>query len=960
MKRLTFLLLIAALAAQTQAGVPDPTGAWEFNPPDPSRATIGAPLELVGTVEKVAGIDADDGAIQIGEGSYYICTHGVAPNGGGAKVNEWTLLIDFSYPPSSRSDPPNGYNDLFQTNPTDADDADWTINSSGAIGIGAVGYSSASGYTTQGDTWYRMVLVVDNGTRHDLNMDGVVAHKGTQQGVDGRFSLASTILLFCAGNNQDRDDAPINVSAVAFWDTALDADQVLALGRAGDKFYSQTSAWDPTPADGSDDVPVTTGLSWAAGEFAATHDVYFGLSREDVAAAAPATLIAEGLALDVDSLEIERLDYGQTYYWRVDEVNATPDSTVFKGSVWSFTTETYAYPITSLTVTASAEQPTSPAIRTIDGSGLDALDQHGVDLKTMWATPGGLPAWIQYEFDKEYKLHELWVWNSNSELEAFMGFGSKDVAIEYSSDGEIWTPLENVPPFAQGTGKATYTANTVVDFGEVMAKYVRLTISAGWGATGMVGLSEVRFFYTPAQAFEPSPSDGATGVDLDAELTWRLGREATSHEVYFGTDATAVADGTVTAETVTDPRYIPSAMEFGTTYYWKVDEVGDAGTYEGELWSFTAQEFAPIDDFESYDDDMEGGTTIWHAWMDGVTTKASGSQVGYTDAPFAEQKIVHGGRQSMPLMYDNETTFSFSEAEREFDTAQNWTGNGATDVCLWTRGYPALTTVAVAETSGKMDLTGAGTDIWSTSDEFTYAYKTLTGDGALVARVVSTGTGSQTWAKGGVMIRDSLAGSSMQAMMAMTTPGANGASFQYRTATGGTSAGTDSSSAVAAPYWVKIERSGEIFRGFVSANGTNWTQVGTATIAMTDPVYIGLCVTSHEAGVDRTYQFDSIASTGAVAGAWQGAVIDSPQFNAAANMYLLIQDSNGKSATATSATAVTAADWTQWTIPMADFAGVNFAKVKKMVITVGDKNATTAGGSGIVFIDDIGFGRSAE
>ncbi|MEN6576958.1 MAG: hypothetical protein ABFD90_11495, partial [Phycisphaerales bacterium] len=67
-----------------------------------------------------------------------------------------------------------------------------------------------------------------------------------------------------------------------------------------------------------------------------------------------------------------------------------------------------------------------------------------------------------------------------------------------------------------------------------------------------------------------------------------------------------------------------------------------------------------------------------------------------------------------------------------------------------------------------------------------------------------------------------------------------------------------------------------------------------------------------------------------------------------------------KSATATSATAATVAEWTRWAIPMSDFAGVNFAKVKKMVITIGDKNATTAGGSGIVFIDDIGFGHPAQ
>ena len=71
----------------------------------------------------------------------------------------------------------------------------------------------------------------------------------------------------------------------------------------------------------------------------------------------------------------------------------------------------------------------------------------------------------------------------------------------------------------------------------------------------------------------------------------------------------------------------------------------------------------------------------------------------------------------------------------------------------------------MTETGGKMTLTGDGADIWNNSDEFTFAYKTLNGDGTIVARVVSIGTGSNTWAKGGVMIRDSLDGGSMHAMM---------------------------------------------------------------------------------------------------------------------------------------------------------------------------------------------------
>ena len=242
MKRLSFLFLIAILTLQLRASIPDPKGVWEFNAPNPLNATVGAPLETAGSAQGIAGISAEDGAMIIREGSYYICRHGIAPNGDGAKVNEWTLLIDFSYPLSSLSDPPNGYNDLFQTDPTNADDSDWTITSSGAIGITAVGYSSTFNYTTQPNTWYRMVVVVDNGVRHDLYVDGVEIFKGNQQGIDGRFSLADAILLFAAGNNQDGDDATINVSTVAIWDIPLSSNEILTLGHAGESVFKETIA----------------------------------------------------------------------------------------------------------------------------------------------------------------------------------------------------------------------------------------------------------------------------------------------------------------------------------------------------------------------------------------------------------------------------------------------------------------------------------------------------------------------------------------------------------------------------------------------------------------------------------------------------------------------------------------------------------------------------------------------
>jgi hypothetical protein len=188
-------------------------------------------------------------------------------------------------------------------------------------------------------------------------------------------------------------------------------------------------------------------------------------------------------------------------------------------------------------------------------------------------------------------------------------------------------------------------------------------------------LSEVRFFHVPLQAFGPAPAEDAADVSVETDLNWRSGREATSHVVYISADSAAVANGTVSGQSVSDPGYTPAGLMLGTEYFWKVDEVGDAGTYSGDVWSFTTEQYAVVEDFESYTDDIDAEATIWHAWIDGMTDGSSGSQVGYTNAPFAERTIIHGGRQAMPLQYSN-VGFAFSETTRTFDSSQDWTARG--------------------------------------------------------------------------------------------------------------------------------------------------------------------------------------------------------------------------------------------------------------------------------------------
>ena len=122
---------------------------------------------------------------------------------------------------------------------------------------------------------------------------------------------------------------------------------------------------------------------------------------------------------------------------------------------------------------------------------------------------------------------------------------------------------------------------------------------------------------------------------------------------------------------------------------------------------------------------------------------------------------------------------------------------------------------------------------------------------------------------------------------------------------------------------------------------------------MTDPVCIGLCVTSHQAGEQRTFQFDGIKTTGSVTGAWQGAAIASPVYNSAQNLYVALQDSTGKIAVQTDSAAVTSPTWYQVKVPLSSFAGVNAAKIKKIFIGVGDRNSPVPDGTGMLFIDDI-------
>ncbi len=458
----------------------------------------------------------------------------------------------------------------------------------------------------------------------------------------------------------------------------------------GEITFAVELAVNPDPANEDGDAYRDTVLTWTPGQFAATHDVYFGTDPEAVSNAGrsePLGVLARQDQAD-STYSPGRLEFGQTYYWRIDEVNAPPTSTVFKGVVWSFTVEPFVYPVEQIAATASSFEEGSGPENTVNRSGLDVNDLHSIDMTAMWLTrfDGSQPAWIQYDLGHVYQLHEMWVWNYNGEFEDLIGYGIQNATVEYAADDADWTVLGDFD-FAQAAGLDDYGHDTVIDFGGTAARYVKITVNSDWGGMGQQGLSEVRFLHIPTAASHPQPTDDQNDVALDGLLRWRPGREAASHDIYFGADRQAVADGTVLVDHLGASSYPFDALDLGATYYWRIDEVNEAQTvtlWTGDVWSFSTASYLAVDDFERYTDDQ--GNLIYETWTDGYNVDENGSQVGNDFPPYAEQEIVHNGEQSMPLAYHNTGSVAYSEAKRIFAAPQDLTRGGATTLRLYFYG----------------------------------------------------------------------------------------------------------------------------------------------------------------------------------------------------------------------------------------------------------------------------------
>jgi regulation of enolase protein 1 (concanavalin A-like superfamily) len=199
----------------------------------------------------------------------------------------------------------------------------------------------------------------------------------------------------------------------------------------------------------------------------------------------------------------------------------------------------------------------------------------------------------------------------------------------------------------------------------------------------------------------------------------------------------------------------------------------------------------------------------------------------------------HDGSKLGTAAFDNISVTKSAAAPGALPTP--WT---ATDI-----GAPNLSGSS-SYSAGTFTVNGAGTDIWGNADQFQFVNQTLTGDGQIIARVTAQQTTTNGWAKAGVMIKQSPTAGSPYALVAVTP--ANGINFQS-----GFNQNVQGPATAPPNTWLKLTRTGNTITSFWSADGQTWTQVGTATVALTNAL-IGLFVTSHNGAQLNTSVFDNV------------------------------------------------------------------------------------------------------
>jgi hypothetical protein len=512
-------------------------------------------------------------------------------------------------------------------------------------------------------------------------------------------------------------------------------------------------ALSPSPEDGAYHEETWVTLSWSPGDFAVSHDVYMGDNFEDVDNGAGDTFRVNQTTLFyvagfVGYAFPDGLVPGTTYYWRIDEVNEADPNSPWKGNIWSFTVPPKTAYGPNPTDGAEFVDPNATFSWTAGFDGKLHTVYIGTDFDDVNDATGGDDQGPTTDSPGTLELGKVYYWRVDEDdgSDIYKGdiwsftvppktaynpdpadgaeFVDPNAILSWMAgfDGKlhtvyIGTDFDDVNDATGGDdqGPTTYSPGTL-ELGKVY--YWRVDEDDG----SDIYKGDIWSFTTPGAVGSPAPSNGATDVKMTATLSWTPADNAASHEVYFGTDKDAVRNADKDSPEYKGPKalgaesYDPGKLSWYATYYWRVDEVDSlANLSKGPLWSFTTADFITVDDFEAYD---TGDNQIWYAWLDGLgygtpetppysAGNGTGSAVGDETTPsYCEEKIVHGGNKSMPVLYDNNKQgySMYSEVELTLSEARDWTDEDVNELSLWFRGGSSNSAdplyVAVANKTG--------------------------------------------------------------------------------------------------------------------------------------------------------------------------------------------------------------------------------------------------------------------
>jgi hypothetical protein len=389
-----------------------------------------------------------------------------------------------------------------------------------------------------------------------------------------------------------------------------------------------TRALNPIPDDGAYHPNTWVNLSWKPGDYAVSHDVYIGDNFDDVFNGAEGTFQGNQMATFIVAgfpgfPYPDGLAPGNTYYWRIDEVNDTEPNSPWKGNVWSFSI---------------------PPRTGFNANPADGAEAVALDAKLSW-TPG-FGAIIHYvyfgdNFEDVSNAAGNTPWGSTTynpgplELARTYYWRVDEFDAVTTHKGAVWSFI------TQGAVGNPSPANGAVN--------VMQTPVLTWVPGIFADTHEVHF--------------GADPTSLELKGTGNLGSESYDPgQLEWNTTYYWRIDEA--NSTNADSPWTGPLWSFTTANFLIIDD---------------------FESYNDLNEDQAGSNRIYLAWIDGFDNPAiNGSVVGHANPPFAEQTIVHSGNQSMPMAYDN--AVGKSEATLTLTSNRDWTVKGVNTLTIWFRG----------------------------------------------------------------------------------------------------------------------------------------------------------------------------------------------------------------------------------------------------------------------------------